>query len=178
MTPLRRRLAEDMQVRNPSPCSQDTYIRQVSLFARQFGKSPDLLGPEQIRECQVRLAAGKRLAPGSIGVAVAALPVRRRAAEGLSCLWFRGLFGVLRRDRPLSGATMMTGQRHRGRVVVALDRHMAVQVAPRDGPLGKLLGLGRRQLRCGQDHWSRRQRISRATPLASMRPAATWRPNR
>ncbi|MDE0627252.1 MAG: site-specific integrase [Bryobacterales bacterium] len=66
-------MAEDMQVRNLSPCTQDTYIRQVSLFARHFAKSPELLGPEQIREYQVHLATGKRLAPGSIGVAVAAL---------------------------------------------------------------------------------------------------------
>ena len=73
MTHLRRRIAEDMQVCNLSPCTQDTYIRQVSLFARHFGKSPELLGPEQIREHQVRLATGKRLAPGSIAVAVAAL---------------------------------------------------------------------------------------------------------
>ena len=33
MTPLRRRMADDMQVRHLSPCTQDTYIRQVSLFA-------------------------------------------------------------------------------------------------------------------------------------------------
>ena len=73
MTPLRRRMAEDMQVRNLSPCTQETYIQQVALFARHFGKSPELLGPKQIREYQVHLAAEKRLAPGSIGVAVAAL---------------------------------------------------------------------------------------------------------
>ena len=73
MTPLRRRMAEDMQVRNLSLCTQDTYIRQVSLFARHFGKSPELLGPEEIRAYQVHLATGKRLAPGSIAVAVAAL---------------------------------------------------------------------------------------------------------
>ena len=62
-----------MQVRNLSPCTQDTCIRQVSLFARHFGKSSELLGPEQIRACQVRLATGRRLGPGSIAVAVAAL---------------------------------------------------------------------------------------------------------
>ena len=73
MTSLRRRMAEGKRVRNLSPCTQETYIRQVSLFARHFGKSPDLLGPEQIREHQVHLATGKRLAPGSIAVAVAAL---------------------------------------------------------------------------------------------------------
>ena len=53
MIPLRRRMAKDMQVRNLFPCMQDTYIRQVSLFARRFGKSPELLGLKQLREYQV-----------------------------------------------------------------------------------------------------------------------------
>ena len=73
MPPLRRRTAEDMHVRNLPPCTQDTRIRQVSLFARHFGKSPRLLGPEQIRAHHVHPATGKRLAPGLIAVAVAAL---------------------------------------------------------------------------------------------------------
>ena len=50
MTPLRQRMAEDMAIRNLSPNTQASYISQVSLFARHFGKSPDLLGPEQIRD--------------------------------------------------------------------------------------------------------------------------------
>ena len=73
MTPLRQRMTEDMQVRNLSPCTQKTYINQVSLFARHFGCSPDRLGPEPIRDYQVFLATEKRLAPGSIAIAVAAL---------------------------------------------------------------------------------------------------------
>ena len=72
MTPLRRRMAEDMQVRNLSPCVQCSYISQVSLFARHFGQSPDRLGPERIRDCQVHPATERRLAPNSIAVAVAA----------------------------------------------------------------------------------------------------------
>ena len=36
MTPLRLRMTEDMQVRNLSPRTQSTYLRQVSLFARHF----------------------------------------------------------------------------------------------------------------------------------------------
>ena len=63
MTPLRQRMTEDMQVRNLSPCTQKTYINQVSLFARHFGCSPDRLGPEPIRDYQVFLATEKRLAP-------------------------------------------------------------------------------------------------------------------
>jgi len=55
MTPLRRRMTEDMQVRNFSPHTQDSYVQQVSLFARHFSKSPEVLGPEEIRSYQVYL---------------------------------------------------------------------------------------------------------------------------
>ena len=48
MTPLRRRMIEDMQVRNLAPQTQRAYLIQVSLFARHFGKSPELLGPADI----------------------------------------------------------------------------------------------------------------------------------
>ena len=65
--------AEDIAVRNLSLHTQSTYIRQVSLFARHFGKSPERLGPERIRNCQVFLASQERLSPSSIGVAVSAL---------------------------------------------------------------------------------------------------------
>ena len=66
-------MAEDMQVRNLSPHTQSTYVLQVSRFACHFGKSPHLPGPEHIRAYQVFLTTEKKLAPGSIGVAVAAL---------------------------------------------------------------------------------------------------------
>src|SRR6266536_6005622 len=73
MTPLRQRMIEDMQVRNLSPDTQSTYVLQVSLFARHFGKTPETLGPEEIRSYQVYLTNEKKLAPGSILIAVAAL---------------------------------------------------------------------------------------------------------
>jgi len=73
MTPLRKRMTEDMQVRNLSPCTQTSYVQQVSLFARHFDKSPEELGPEDIRAYQVHLTNEKKLAPGSVLIAVAAL---------------------------------------------------------------------------------------------------------
>lgn len=73
MTPLRQRMIEDMQVRNFSPHTRSTYVLQVSLFARYFSKPPDQLGPEVIRSYQVYLTNEKKLAPGSILIAVAAL---------------------------------------------------------------------------------------------------------
>ena len=73
MTSLRQRMREDMQVRNFSPHTQDSYTQQVSRFARHFGRSPAELGPEEIRTYQVYLTNEKKLAPGSILIAVAAL---------------------------------------------------------------------------------------------------------
>ena len=73
MTPLRQRMTEDMQVRNLAQNTQMSYVQQVSQFARYFNKSPELLGPEDIRTYQVYLTNEKKLAPGSVLIAVAAL---------------------------------------------------------------------------------------------------------
>lgn len=73
MTSLRQRMIEDMQVRNLSKCTQESYVRQVSRFARHFKKSPERLGPEQIRAYQIYLMNEKKLAPISIMVAISAL---------------------------------------------------------------------------------------------------------
>lgn len=73
MTPLRQRMTEDMQVRNLALNTQTSYVQQVSLFARYFNKSPDQLGPEEIRAYQLHLTNEKKLAPGSVLIAVAAL---------------------------------------------------------------------------------------------------------
>ena len=63
MTTLRRRMIEDMQVRNLSLHTQDAYVQQVSQFARHFNRSPELLGPEEIRSYQVYLTNERKLAP-------------------------------------------------------------------------------------------------------------------
>jgi site-specific recombinase XerD len=73
ITPLRQRMTEDMQVRNLALNTQTSYLQQVSLFARHFNKSPELLGPEDIRAYQVYLTNEKKLAPGSVVIAVSAL---------------------------------------------------------------------------------------------------------
>jgi len=66
-------MTEDMQVRNLALNTQTSYLQQVSLFARHFSKSPEALGPEEIRAYQVYLTNEKKLAPGSVLIAVAAL---------------------------------------------------------------------------------------------------------
>ena len=66
MTPLRKRMTEDMRVRNLALNTQESYLQQVSQFARYFKKSPDLLGPEDIRTYQVYLTNERKLEPSSV----------------------------------------------------------------------------------------------------------------
>src|SRR4029077_10742856 len=73
MTSLRTRMTEDMQIRNLAVHTQNTYLLQIALFARHFNKSPELLGPEQIRTYQVYLTNERKLATSSILIAIAAL---------------------------------------------------------------------------------------------------------
>ena len=73
MTPLRQRMTEDMQLRNLSPDTQRSYLHQISQLARYFGKSPDKLGPSDIRSYQLHLIQEKELAPSSLLVAVSAI---------------------------------------------------------------------------------------------------------
>jgi integrase/recombinase XerD len=73
MTQLRKRMIEEMQIRNLAPGTQTAYLLQVALFARHFGKPPDVLGWEQIRAYQLYLTQEKKLASPTITVAVSAL---------------------------------------------------------------------------------------------------------
>src|SRR6266851_2095952 len=57
MSPLRRRMIEDMTVRNLSPATQRSYVHAVAKFSRYFGRSPDRLDLEDVRAFQVHLVA-------------------------------------------------------------------------------------------------------------------------
>jgi integrase/recombinase XerD len=73
MTPLRQRMLEDMGIRNFAENTQLSYVQQVSAFARYFDRSPEELGPEQVRVYQSHLVQTRQLAPSSVGTATAAL---------------------------------------------------------------------------------------------------------
>jgi site-specific recombinase XerD len=66
-------MIEDLQIRNLAANTQESYVQQVSLFARYFNQSPERLGPEQIRAYQVYLTNEKKSSTGSILIAIAAL---------------------------------------------------------------------------------------------------------
>jgi site-specific recombinase XerD len=54
---LRRRMMEDMTVRNLSPTTRASYIHNVKKFSQYFGRSPDRLGLEDVRAYQVHLVS-------------------------------------------------------------------------------------------------------------------------
>jgi site-specific recombinase XerD len=57
VSPLRRRMIDDMTLRNLSPATQRSYLHAVTKFSRYFGHSPDRLGPEDVRAFQVYLVS-------------------------------------------------------------------------------------------------------------------------
>src|SRR5260370_331865 len=72
MSPLRRRMIEDMTVRNLSTATQRSYVHAVAEFSQYFGKPPDQLSLEDVRAYQVHLAS-KGLAWASFNQIVCAL---------------------------------------------------------------------------------------------------------
>src|SRR5215475_14262807 len=59
MSPLRRRMIEDMTLRNLSRQTQQSYIYAIAKFSRHFNCPPDRLGMEDVRTCQLHLISQK-----------------------------------------------------------------------------------------------------------------------
>ena len=55
MTELRNRMIQDMQIRNLSGRTIATYVAQVARYAKHFGRSPEKLGADEIRDWQLYL---------------------------------------------------------------------------------------------------------------------------
>jgi site-specific recombinase XerD len=66
-------MLEDLRIRNYSPSTVECYIRSVAEFAKHFGKSPEHLGPEEIRSWQLFLLNEKKVKISSYIQAVCAL---------------------------------------------------------------------------------------------------------
>src|SRR5688572_33347293 len=72
ISPLRRRLIEDMTVRNFVEKTRHDYIHHVRTFTAFLGRSPDSATPEELRRFQLhQTETGVR--PPTINSAVAAL---------------------------------------------------------------------------------------------------------
>src|ERR1700749_308273 len=57
MSPLRRRMIEDMTIRKFTPKTQHDYVQGIKNFAAFLGRSPDTASFEDVRRYQLHLAA-------------------------------------------------------------------------------------------------------------------------
>jgi integrase/recombinase XerD len=73
MTPLRRRMIEDMKLRNLSPRTIEAYAMRVGAFARHFGRSPQDLGRDDVRSYLLLLVQEKHVSWSVYNQTVAAL---------------------------------------------------------------------------------------------------------
>ena len=105
ISPLRRRLIEDMTIRRLGPGTQHQYIRHVKSFADFVGHSPDKATPEDVRRYQLRLA--------SIGTTVPTLNA------GASALRF--FFRVTLKRRDLAEAVVSVREPRRLPVVLGVE---------------------------------------------------------
>ena len=73
MTPLRKRMIEELQLRNLSEQTIHAYVKAVERFAKHFKASPERLGPEQIRQYLLYLINERKNSANTLQVQRAAL---------------------------------------------------------------------------------------------------------
>ena len=81
MTSLRHKMEADLKIRNLADRTASQYLCCIRVFARHFGRSPDLLGTDAVRAFLLHLRALKR-APGTLTVYHAALRFLYRETLG------------------------------------------------------------------------------------------------
>ncbi len=73
MTPLRRRMLEDMQLRGLAPRTQESYLAAVQQLALHYHCSPDQITDAEVRQYFLYLRNEKRVAPNTANVALNAI---------------------------------------------------------------------------------------------------------
>ena len=66
MTPMRRRMLEDMRLADFAERTQKAYVNAVAGLAKHYGRSPDLLSEEEVRGFFVHLIEERQLSPSSV----------------------------------------------------------------------------------------------------------------
>jgi integrase len=73
MPPLRQRMIADMQLRGLSTNTQRTYLHQVTQLASYYGRSPEEITEEEVRDYFLYLQNERQLSQGSRRVAFTAI---------------------------------------------------------------------------------------------------------
>lgn len=73
MTKLRQRMIESLELRGMSPKTVEHYVRVVSQLAQHYGKSPDLLREQDVKNYFLHLRNVKKSSNGSMRIAIAGI---------------------------------------------------------------------------------------------------------
>jgi integrase/recombinase XerD len=73
MTALRQRMIEDLQLRGLGLNTRNNYVRAVRQLAEHYGRSPDQISEEEVRQYFLYLKNDKKVAPSTLGVARAGI---------------------------------------------------------------------------------------------------------
>jgi len=73
MTELRKRMTEDLRLRNYSEHTIRAYINTVAEFAQYFHKPPDQMGPEEVRQYQLHMLDVRKVSWPTFRVKTSAL---------------------------------------------------------------------------------------------------------
>jgi site-specific recombinase XerD len=73
MTALRQRMIEDLQLRGLSTMTQTCYVRAVRQLAEHYGKPPDQISEEEVRQYFLYLKTVRHVAPNTFGVNLAGI---------------------------------------------------------------------------------------------------------
>jgi integrase/recombinase XerD len=73
MTPLRRQIIEEMQLRGYAQSTIKGYVQAVAQLARHYHRSPDKLEEDEVRRYLLHLAVDKKIARGSFSVVLGGL---------------------------------------------------------------------------------------------------------
>lgn len=73
MTPLRQRMLEDMQLRGLAARTQESYLGAVRQLAQHYGKPPDQLTEEELRQYFLYLRNEKRVSRSTTTITLCAL---------------------------------------------------------------------------------------------------------
>jgi len=73
VTRLRQMMLDELERRNYSQTTRRAYLMAIEQFAKHFGRSPDRLGLDHIRDFQTYLFRDRKLKPATVAVRTAAL---------------------------------------------------------------------------------------------------------
>lgn len=182
MTPLRQRMIEDLRIRNYSPKTITAYTQAVARFAAYFGRSPDRLGAEHVREYQLHLLS-RRASWSTFNICVSGLKFFYGVTLGRGDVVEKLPFGKKPRSLPtvLSRAEVLTfvttPVRLRDRVLLSTAYACGLRVSELVGLRVEDIDSGRMQVAIRQGKGAKERRVPLSKNLLGLL-RAYWRAER